>query len=560
MRVHAKFTRNNKQEELYFVNPIKVLDESMSLNDALIEAEAAQKSGRYAVVMVDYESYDKSRESFKIGVFDAPVSRERFMEDKEVGSFKLGPMKFTESREKSIENIEKVRDYIRDGHTYQANYTTRMHGDFTGDAHSLYEALVSNNNGGYTIFIEHEEKAIVSCSPELFFEINQERTVETRPMKGTAPRYDDADKDKESYEFLRNSKKDQAENVMIVDLLRNDISRISKPNTVKTPKLFTIEKYKTVFQMTSTVVGELRDELGLNEIFNALFPCGSITGAPKIKTMEIIEELETTERGIYCGAIGILYSDNTTVFNVPIRTLSIKDGQYTYAAGGGITYNSNSESEYEELLQKTKFLEQADVTLIETMRIDHGYVPRLDLHSARLSKSARHFNYGRVNLIHEVNDYVTNEMLLGGVYRLRATFDRNGLKLEHDTVPPLKSTHAKVLGPIEGADDFLRHKTSIRYQYFGLADDTPLILYYNNNHMITEFNIGNVVVYQNGTYYTPKSVKILNGVMRESLLQDGRLKFKDYSVDELKSLYQEEEIEVFLINSLREKVPVSLFF
>src|SRR5699024_1548920 len=116
---------------------------------------------------------------------------------------------------------------------------------------------------------------------------------------------------------------------------RNDISRISKPNTVKTPKLFTIEKYKTVFQMTSTVVGELRDELGLNEIFNALFPCGSITGAPKIKTMEIIEELETTERGIYCGAIGILYNDNTTVFNVPIRTLSIKDGQYTYAAGGG---------------------------------------------------------------------------------------------------------------------------------------------------------------------------------------------------------------------------------
>src|SRR5699024_93170 len=140
------------------------------------------------------------------------------------------------------------------------------------------------------------------------------------------------------------------------------------------------------------------------------------------------------------------------------------------------------------------------------------------------------------------------------------TFDRNGLKLVHDTVPPLKSTSAKVLGPIEGADDFLRHKTSIRYQYFGLADDTPLILYYNNNHMITEFNIGNVVVYQNETYYNPKSVEILNGVTRESLLQDGRLKFKDYSVDELKSLYQEEEIEVFLINSLREKIPVSLFF
>lgn len=560
MRVHAKFTRNNIQEELYFINPIKVLDESSALDDALVEAEAAQQSGQYAVVMIDYESHDTSRESFKIGIFDAPVSREAFMETRGIGSFELGPMHFSETKEQTIENIEKVRGYIRDGHTYQANYTTRMNGVFTGDAHTLYETLVANNNGGYTIFIEHEGHTVVSCSPELFFEIDGNRTIHTRPMKGTAPRFEEKHKDEESYEFLRNSKKDQAENVMIVDLLRNDISRISKPKTVKTPELFTIEKYKTVYQMTSTVVGELHEGLGLNKIFDALFPCGSITGAPKIKTMEIIEALETTERGIYCGAIGILYSDNTTVFNVPIRTLSIKDGQYTYAAGGGITYNSSAESEYDELLQKTKFLEQAKVTLIETMRIDHGYVPRLELHSERLKKSAEHFRYGRVNLIHEVNDYVNNQMLLSGVYRLRATFDRNGLMLSHDAVPELNSTNAKVLGPIEGPDDFLRHKTTIRYQYFGSTDDTPLILYYNNNHMITEFNIGNVVVYQNGTYYTPKEVEILNGVMRESLLQDGRLKFKDYSVDELKSLYQEEEIEVFLINSLREMIPVSLFF
>lgn len=560
MRVHAKFTRNKKIEELYFMNPIKVLDETLPLSDALIEAENYQHAGYYAVLMVTYESHDKDRETFKIGIFDRPVSREAFLRDKEIGSFNLGPMNFTESREKIIENIEKVREYIRDGHTYQVNYTTRMHGEFIGDAHTLYEALTVNNNGGYTIFIEHEGTSVVSCSPELFFEINKDRQIKTRPMKGTAPRYEDSTKDKESYQFLKNSKKDQAENVMIVDLLRNDISRIGKPGTVKTPELFTIEAYKTVYQMTSTVVGDLKDSLRLNQIFEAVFPCGSITGAPKLKTMEIIETLESTERGYYCGAIGILYNDTTSVFNVPIRTLVIKDGTYTYAAGGGITYNSNSESEYEELIQKTKFLEQADVSLIETMRIDYGYVPRLDLHAERIEKAAKHFGYGRVNFMAEVNDYVNREVLISGVYRLRATFNKEGLKLAHETMAPLRNINAKVLGPIEGSSDFLKYKTTVRYHYFGSTDDRPLVLYYNNKHMITEFNIGNVVVYQNGTYYTPKNVEILEGVMRAALLQRGRLKFKDYSVEELKALYQEGEIEVYLINSLREWTPVSLFF
>lgn len=358
MKAHINFTKNGVVEDLYFVKPVKTYDETTPLKDVLDALETAQNNDQYALFAVTYESYKKDETEFLAVIYDAPVSRDVFLSERENGSYKLSPYKMIESQEEIESNIEKVRDYIRDGHTYQVNYTTRMHGEFSGDAHALYERLTEENNGGYTAFIEHGDLAIVSASPELFFEIDSDRTIRTRPMKGTAPRGETLEQDEENYAFLKNSKKDRAENVMIVDLLRNDVSRVSQSGTVNVPHLFTIEKYKTVFQMTSTVEGQLKD-IPFSEVFGSLFPCGSITGAPKQMTMEIIEALESTKRGYYCGAIGLLYKDQTTVVNVPIRTIVIEGNKYTYAAGGGITYNSDRTSEYHEILTKSKFLEQA---------------------------------------------------------------------------------------------------------------------------------------------------------------------------------------------------------
>lgn len=360
MKAHMNFTKNGVVEDLYFIDPVVVYDETISLQEALDKLETAQKNGQYGIFAVTYESHDDNQKEFLAAVYDKPVSRDEFLSSRENGDYVISKYEMAETQEEIENNIEKVRDYIRDGHTYQVNYTTRMHGEFSGDAHALYETLTKENNGGYTAYIEHDDLQIVSCSPELFFEIDRDRTIRTRPMKGTAPRGETDAEDEANYEFLRNSKKDRAENVMIVDLLRNDVSKVSAPGTVKAPKLFTIEKYNTVFQMTSTVEGKLLD-IPFNEIFTSLYPCGSITGAPKLMTMKIIEELESTKRGYYCGAIGMFHDDETVVVNVPIRTIVIEGNEYTYAAGGGITYNSNKTSEYKEILAKSKFLEQAYV-------------------------------------------------------------------------------------------------------------------------------------------------------------------------------------------------------
>ncbi len=260
------------------------------------------------------------------------------------------------TKEEFSKDIQRIHDYIRNGDTYQINYTIRGHFKFHDDPFSLYCLLRQRQSTGYGAFLRpFQGLEVLSLSPELFF-ATEENKIWSKPMKGTAPRGQNPLEDERIAFNLSKDEKNRAENVMIVDLLRNDLGRICQIGTVRVPKLFEIERYETLFQMTSTVEGTLRDGISWYEIFESIFPCGSITGAPKIRSMEIIAELEKTPRSIYTGAIGYITPQNSAIFNVAIRTITLLNGSGEIGIGAGITIGSSPSAEYVETVLKARFL------------------------------------------------------------------------------------------------------------------------------------------------------------------------------------------------------------
>ena len=254
------------------------------------------------------------------------------------------------------DGFRTVHDYICAGDIYQANLTFPIALDVAGSPAALYQALNRIQPVRFGALIEQEGlPAILSRSPELFFRTDTRGVIHTRPMKGTMPRSDDAAEDARNRFFLQTDEKNRAENLMIVDLLRNDLSRICEPGSVEVPELFSVESYETVHQMTSLIAGQMVEGTGLSGILRALFPCGSITGAPKVRAMEILRELEPDPREIYCGAIGWAAPDGRAEFNVAIRTLIVDGARATLNVGGGLVYDSTAEAEYEEALWKARF-------------------------------------------------------------------------------------------------------------------------------------------------------------------------------------------------------------
>jgi para-aminobenzoate synthetase component 1 len=252
--------------------------------------------------------------------------------------------------------FRRVHRHLCEGDCYQVNLTFPVRAQWSGEPLSAFAALTERQPVKYAALVALGGPVVLSRSPELFFEIDVDGMIETRPMKGTAPRGATKAEDKRLREFLRNDPKNQAENRMIVDLLRNDVSRISEVGSLEVPELFQVETYPTVHQMVSTVRARLLQELPIAEIFTALFPCGSITGAPKIRAMEIIRNLETAPRDAYCGAIGWIAPDGPMRFNVAIRTISLyAGGEAVYNVGGGVVFDSQAEAEYRECLLKARF-------------------------------------------------------------------------------------------------------------------------------------------------------------------------------------------------------------
>ncbi|KIC12364.1 aminodeoxychorismate synthase [Leisingera sp. ANG-M1] len=260
------------------------------------------------------------------------------------------------SYERYAEAFAEVNRNIGQGDIYQANLTFPIDAEAYGTAEELYAALQAKQAVGHGVLVQQDGLPdLLSRSPELFFRTDAEGVIETRPMKGTQPRSDDPVEDARRRDFLRQDEKNRAENLMIVDLLRNDISRVAQTGSVHVPELFAVESYATVHQMVSLVRARLRPDAGLAEIFAALFPCGSITGAPKIRSMEILAELEPWARDIYCGTIGWAAPDGSSEFNVAIRTLMLEEGRATLNVGGGVVWDSTAVSEYEEALWKARF-------------------------------------------------------------------------------------------------------------------------------------------------------------------------------------------------------------
>jgi para-aminobenzoate synthetase component 1 len=250
----------------------------------------------------------------------------------------------------------RVHRHLREGDCYQVNLTFPIHAEWSGEPLSAFAALIERQPVKYGALASLGGPVVLSRSPELFFEIDAEGWIETRPMKGTAPRGATRKEDERLRRFLANDPKNQAENRMIVDLLRNDVSRISQVGTLDVPELFKVEAYPTVHQMVSTVRAKLLPDLSVADIFAALFPCGSITGAPKIRAMEVIRSLETSPRGAYCGAIGWIAPGGPMRFNVAIRTITLfQGGEAVYNVGGGIVFDSSAEEEYAECLLKARF-------------------------------------------------------------------------------------------------------------------------------------------------------------------------------------------------------------
>ncbi|KIX91696.1 aminobenzoate synthetase [Staphylococcus microti] len=335
------------------------------------EAEKLQSEGYYVALYLPYEVAPYYNAQFKTytpvdGIYAACYAFESPVEIEEINTVKAAeqaPMpafNFAETKETITENVRTIQREIVDGWTYQVNYTTRLEARATAPIHVLYDALTQQANGNYTALLETDELKVASISPELFFQVGSfadaGRTVMSKPMKGTMPRGVTHAEDQANYKALQQSAKDRAENIMIVDLLRNDIARIARQGTVRVGPLCAIETYPTVYQMTTMVLGTITRQTTLNDLLGALFPCGSITGAPKVHTMSIIHRLEPTPRHCYCGTIGLLRPEGNAVFNVPIRTVQQFGERFVYGVGAGITIDSDPEQEYIEFHDKTRIL------------------------------------------------------------------------------------------------------------------------------------------------------------------------------------------------------------
>jgi para-aminobenzoate synthetase/4-amino-4-deoxychorismate lyase len=431
-----------------------------------------------------------------------------------------------------------VRRHIQRGDVYQINYTAPVRFRAPGDPRLLYRRLRRRQHVPYGAYLNLGDRQILSCSPELFFRRDGERVV-TRPMKGTIRRGRTLEEDRALREELAADPKNRAENLMIVDLLRNDLSVCCRPGSVTVPALYTTESYDTVTQMTSTVEGRLRAGEGLSSVLRALFPCGSVTGAPKRRAMRLIRELESAPRGVYCGAIGMAGPD-TAVFSVAIRTAVIEGGEGAMGVGSGIVWDSESTAEYEECQLKTQFLtpsatsrqtrpDQPPPRLIETMRFDGVRLPLLDRHVERLGRSAAYFDYpfDEERFRRRVRTSVLRQDA-DTVHKVRATLDRWGrvtveaTPIEEGGDAPWRLTVADE--QVESDDPLFYHKTTHRQVYeralqSARADGFDEALLRNQRGDVTEGTYSNVFVrLGNGLATPPVECGLLAGVYRDYVL------------------------------------------
>lgn len=460
----------------------------------------------------------------------------------------------TVTRDEYDAAIAAIKSHIADGDTYQVNYTFRLNGTIAVSGWDLFRELVHAQASGYAAFIDTGAHTICSVSPELFFAVDG-RTLTSRPMKGTARRGRFSTEDEAQAAWLQASEKNRAENVMIVDMIRNDIGRVADVGSVAATDLFRAERYPTLWQMTSTVKGQTG--ASITDIMRALFPCASITGAPKARTTAIISALETTPRGLYTGAVGFIAPNRRAQFNVAIRTVTIDNatGIGEYGVGGGVTWESNAVDEYDECLTKARVLteRQPPFELLETLRWTPLGFSDADAHIDRMSSSARyfgiHFDRGSVRaaLMHAATSFQGDDLIA------RLCVDHRGVARVETR--PFVARHSPVrltLSPfaVDSTDVFLFHKTTHRAVYESAqraCPDADDVLLWNERGEITESCISNVVISLDGLLVTPPvTCGLLAGTRRSIRIGAGDVHERVLTIDDV--LRAEE---IWLINSVR---------
>jgi para-aminobenzoate synthetase/4-amino-4-deoxychorismate lyase len=446
-------------------------------------------------------------------------------------------------------HLQTLEEHLLAGDIYQANFTFPAAIRFSGHPLALYAQLQSRARAKWSAVVFTGEHWIISCSPELFFTLDRGK-VTTRPMKGTAAPDNDP-------EDLRNDPKQRAENLMIVDLLRNDLSKIAVPGTVEVPQLLHVERYPTVLQMTSTVTADLSPSLGPVDVIKAMFPCGSVTGVPKISAMQIIHEEELDPRGVYTGSIGAMDSNGDAAFNVAIRTLIIRAGsdRAVIGLGSGIVADSIAADEWQECLQKGKFIPSGvHFDLIETMRVERGDIKDLSLHLDRLGTSAEHFGFqfDRAGVERLLSDAART----AGNARLRMTLSADG-RVATETAPLLDLPLADVALaplPVDAYDFRLRHKTTDRAFYDRAREDSGCAeaVFVDADGFVTEGSFTNVFVERDGKLVTPPLARgLLPGILRRKLLETGEAVEGDLTIEDLSGGF-------FIGNSVRGLVSATL--
>jgi para-aminobenzoate synthetase/4-amino-4-deoxychorismate lyase len=552
--------------------PVRVIDvrDAADLDPTLREIEQlVHARGCYAVGFVTFEAGRAYGLRASPVVGGLPLAWFALVEPSnviEIGEpaaslpYDVGALTASVDRSAFDRDFATIRRHIADGDTYQVNYTFDLQGRFSGDPFSLFAELAATQRGRYSAYIHTGTHAICSASPELFFATGH-GTIETRPMKGTARRGRTPAEDEAAAAGLRASAKERAENVMIVDMMRNDLGRIADTGTVTVPELLAVERYPTVWQMTSTVAASTSASLA--DIFAALHPSASVTGAPKVRTMEIISEIERRPRGVYTGAIGYIAPDGSAQFSVAIRTavIDVASGELTYGVGSGIVWDSDAANEYQECLLKAAIFERQPqgFDLLETMRwspLDGFFL--LDRHVRRLQRSAqyfdRRFNEGEIR---SALDQAVQGM--SEPQRVRVLLAPDGTV--HIECALLGSTNAAParLGiarePIDPSNVFLFHKTTNRTMYTdAMQPDCDDVVLWTADRTVTETTLGNIVIERGGRKVTPPvEAGLLAGTFREELLARGEIVEERITLDDLRSATR-----VWIVNSVREWWPATV--
>ncbi|OYQ40071.1 aminodeoxychorismate synthase, component I [Rhodoferax sp. TH121] len=504
----------------------------------LAQVDALSRQGRWCVGYVRYEAAPAFDAALQVRAADGPLAwfgvhtqplPEYTAEDQSEPTVHWNT---GVSRAVFDQNMAEIHRAIAAGELYQVNYTAPLQAQFSGSALAYFAALRRAQPRAYSAFIDAGTEQVLSVSPELFFDWDGERIL-SRPMKGTAARGATPEDDAANATQLRNTPKERAENVMIVDLIRNDLSRVAQPHSVRVPRLFHLEALPTVWQMTSDVEASTRPGTTLLDVFTALFPCGSITGAPKVQAMRMIKTLEPAQRGVYCGAVGVVRPGGHATFNVAIRTVTVQGDTARCGIGSGITFDAQAEGEWNEWRSKRMFLERASqpFELLETLALCDGELPHVDLHLDRMAGAAQHFGtpWDRTRALQTLQALAAAHPQ--GAYRVRLLLSANGHCQAQafalaDTPQPVRLQLAKA--PIaEAHSEFVRHKTTRRAHYdaFTPTDATVFdTLLFNAQGELTECTRGNIAVQLDGRWVTPPlACGLLPGVGRALHLQSGRL-------------------------------------